>query len=119
MPLNLYNNNVTYPENEIDTSLFVQKLDLSNNYIESNVEEIIGMKNHFKIKNLKDPTNLGDAASNNYVDTLFNDPSLMKNTTHVDCNDKNFDAVRFLKVSSTPTVGEQLTAIYYVDQAIV
>ena len=42
----------------------------------------------------------------------------MKNTTHVDFNDKNLDNVRFVKVDSIPVVREHLTPKYYVDQAI-
>ena len=29
-----------------------------------------------------------------YVDKKFNDPNIIRNTTHVDFNDKNFDNVR-------------------------
>ena len=54
----------------------------------------------------------------NYVDKEFNDPSIMKNTSHVDFNDKNLDNVRFIKVNSMPAVREHLTSENYVDQAI-
>ena len=50
----------------------------------------------------------------NYVNKKFNDPSIIKNTTHVDFNDKNLD--RF--VNSLPAVPEHLTPKYYVHQAI-
>ena len=42
----------------------------------------------------------------------------MKNTAHVDFNEKNLDNVRFVKVSSMPAVREHLTPWYFVDQAI-
>ena len=54
----------------------------------------------------------------NYVDNKFNDPTIKKNTTHVDFNDKNLDNVRFIKVNSMPAVGEQLTAKFYDDHAL-
>ena len=53
-----------------------------------------------------------------YVDIKFNNPSIIKNTAHVDSNDKNLDNVRFIKVNSMPAVGEHLTAKYYVVNAI-
>ena len=42
----------------------------------------------------------------------------MKNTAHVDFNDKNLDTVRFIKVNSFLTLAEHLTLKIYVDQAI-
>ena len=53
-----------------------------------------------------------------YVDEKIDDPSIIKNTTHADFNDKNLDNVRFVKVNSMPAVREHLTPKYYVDQAI-
>ena len=53
------------------------------------------------------------------VDKKFDDPSIIKNTAHVDFNDKNLDNVRFVKVNSMPAVGVHLTTKYYVDNAIV
>ena len=42
----------------------------------------------------------------------------MKNTDHVDFNDKNLNNVRFIKVNSIPILEEPLTPKMYVDQAI-
>ena len=56
--------------------------------------------------------------SKNSVDYKLDDPSIIKNTAHVDFRDKNLDNVRFIKVNSMPPVGEHLTAKYYVDDAI-
>ena len=107
--------------NRSDTSLFaivLQKPDLRSNYLEADVEEDINMKNHFRSKNLPDLISIREAASNNYVDNKFNDPSKIKNTDHVDFNDKGLDNVRFVKVNSIPTLKEQLTPKIYVDQTI-
>ena len=46
------------------------------------------------------------------------DPSIIKNTTHFDFNDRNFDIVRFIQVNSFPAIPEHLTAKIYVDNAI-
>ena len=119
MPINVFgNSNSNDNGSKIDTSLFVQKPYLKHNYIEANIEEDIDLKNQFRIKNLPDPISIREPASKIYVDNLFNDPSIIKNTAHVDFNDKNLDNVRFVKVNSMPAVGEHLTAKYYVDTAI-
>ena len=44
-------------------------------------------------------------ATKQYVDNKFNDSSsIVKNTDHVDFNDKNLDNVRFVNVNSYPAV---------------
>ena len=118
MPINVFGNSSNNSEQKIDTSLFVQKPYLRHNYIEANIEEDIDLKNQFRIKNLPDPISNGEPVSKQYVDNKFNDPSIIKNTAHVDFNDKNLDNVSFVKVNSMPAVGEHLTAKYYVDNAI-
>ena len=75
--------------NEIDTNLFVQKPYLLTNYMESIIEEDIDLNNYFRIKNLPDPISVREAASKSYVGTLFNDCSILKNTVHLDLNDRN------------------------------
>ena len=42
----------------------------------------------------------------------------MKNITHVNFNNHNLNRVRFVEVTSYPAVGEQLTAKYFVDEAL-
>ena len=49
------NSSSSYDNNKIDTFLFVQKPYLRTNYIESDIEESLNMKNQFKIKNLPYP----------------------------------------------------------------
>ena len=118
MPINIFGNSSNNSDKKIDISLFCTKPYLRHNYIEANMEEDIDLKNQFRIKNSPDPISIREAASKNYVDNLFNDPSIIKNTAHVDFNDKNLDNVRFVEVNSMPAVGEHLTAKYYVDEAI-
>ena len=45
MPINVFGNSSNNSEQKIDISLFVQKSYLRSNYIESNIEEDIDLKN--------------------------------------------------------------------------
>ena len=95
LPINVFgNSNSNDNGNKIDTSIFVQKPYLRTNYIESNIEDI-DLKNQYRIKNLPDPFSIGEPALKNYVDDKFNDQSLIKNTDHVDFNDKNLKNVHY------------------------
>ena len=58
-----------------------------SNYTEANIDEDVDLKNQYKIKKLPDPINTQDACSKKYVDILFNDPSIFKNTSRIDLND--------------------------------
>ena len=119
MPINVFgNSSSSYDNNKIDTSLFVQKPYLRTNYIEANIEEDIDLKNQFRIKNLPDPISIREAAPKKYVDNLFNDPSIVKNTEHIDMNDRNITNIRFLQVNQLPQIDSHLTAKLYVDSAI-
>ena len=104
--------------NKIDTSLFVQNPYLRSNYVEANIEEDINMKNHFKIKNLPCPQKNSDAICKSYVDNLFNDSSIIKNTAHRDLNDINITNARFIQVNQLPQIDSHLTAKLYVDNSI-
>ena len=90
---------------------------LFEKYSEADNEEDIEMKNPNRIKNLPDPISIGDACTKKYVINLFNDPSIIKNTAHVDFNDKNLDNVNSIKVSSFLILEEQLTPKMYVNQS--
>ena len=119
MPINVFgNSNSNNSDNKIDTSLFVQKPYLRTNYIESNIEEDIDLKNQYRIKNLPDPISTTEACSKKYVDNLFNNPSIVKNNAHIDLNDRNITNCRFLSVNQLPQIDSHLTAKLYVDNAI-
>ena len=110
MPINVFgNSNSNNSDNKNDTNLFVEKPYLRTNYIESNIEEDIDMKNQYRIKNLPDPISIREATSKNYVDNLFNDPSIIKNTTHTDLNDRNITSARFIQVNQWPQIDSHLT----------
>ena len=118
MPINVFGNSSNNSEQKIDTSLFVQKPFLRTNYIEANIEEDIDLKNQFRIKNVPDPISIREAASKNYVDNLFNDPSIIKNNSHIDLNDRNITNARFIQVNQMPQIDSHLTAKLYVDNSI-
>ena len=118
MPINVFGNSSNISEHKIDTSPFVQKPYLRTNYIENNIEEDIDLKNQYRIKNLSDPISIREAASKQHVDNLFNDPSIIKNTKHIDLNDRNITNARFIQVNQMPQIDSHLTANLYVDNAI-
>ena len=119
MPINVFgNSNSNDKGNRVDTSLFVQKPYLSTNYLESNLEEDINLKNQYKSVNLPDPTNIQDACTKNYADNLFNDSSIVKKSAHIDLNDRNITNARFIQVNQLPQIDSHLTAKLYVDNAI-
>ena len=51
MPTNVFENSSNSSNDQIDTSLIVQKPYLRTNYIEANIEEDIDLKNQFRIEN--------------------------------------------------------------------
>ena len=118
MPINVFGNSSNNSEQKIDTSLFVKKPYLRTNYMESNVEEDIDLKNQFRIKNVPDPISIREVISKNYVDNLFNDTSIVKNNAHIDLNDRNITNARFIQVNQMPQIDSHLTAKLYVDNTI-
>ena len=118
MPINVFGNSSNNSEQKIDTSIFVQKPYLRSNYIEANIDEDIDLKGQYRIKNLPDPISIREATSKNYVDNLFNDPTIIKNNAHIDLNDRNITNCRFLSVNQLPQIDSHLTAKLYVDNSI-
>ena len=102
MPRIVFGNSSNNSENRIHTSLFVQKYYLRTFYIECNIEEHIDLRNQNRIKNLLDLLPIREAASEKYGDNLQNDPSILKNTTHVDLNDRNNTNARFIQLNQMP-----------------
>ena len=118
MPINVFGNSSINTEQKIGTSLFVQKPHLRTKYIEANIEEDIDLRNQNRIKNITDPISIREAASKNYVDNLFNNPSIVKNNADIDLNDRNITNCRFLSVNQLPQIDSHLTAKLYVESSI-
>ena len=120
MPINVFGNSSSPHDtsNKTDTTLFAQKPYLRSNYIASNIEEDIFFKNRFRFKILPCLQKKIDAVCKFYVDSGVKYPSIIRNTAHVDLNDKNLDNVRFFKANSLPAVREHLTPKFYVDESI-
>ena len=49
---------------------------------------------------------------------MFNDSSIIKNTEHIDLNDRNITNARFIQVNQWPQIDSHLTAKLYVDTEI-
>ena len=89
MPINVFGkSNSNKNGNKSDGNSIVQKSYLRTNYKESNIEEDIDMRNQFEVKNQHCPQETSDAICKSYADKLLNDPSIIRNTAHVDFNDK-------------------------------
>ena len=118
MPFIVFGNSSNNSEQKTDTSLFVQKPYLRTNYIEANIEEHIDLKSQYRIKTLPDPISIREPAPKHYVDNLFNDPSIVKNTEYIDLNDRNITNARFIQVNQWPHIDSHLTPRLYVDNAV-
>ena len=87
-------------------------------FLENNIERDVHLKNQYRIKNLPDPISIKDACSKNYVDILFKDLSIMKNSKDIELNDKSITNVKFMEVNHLPEIGYQLPPKLYVDNVI-
>ena len=95
---------------KIDTSLFVQKPFLGINFLESNLEEEIDMKDHYRIKNLPDPISIRESALKIYVGNIYEND--------IDFNDVNIEKWKFVKVNYQPAVSAFLTLKIHFDNPI-
>ena len=108
MPINVFGNSSNNSGNKIDTSLFVQKPYLRTNYIESNIEEDLDLKNQYRIKNLPDPVSITEAASKNYVDNIF------KND--IDFNDVKLENINTITLNKQAENDNEVITKAYVDR---
>ena len=120
MPTNVFGNSSSSHDNDKKdyTSLFVQKPYLRTNYKESKIQEDIDFKNQYRIKKIPDPNIIREVASKICVDNLFNDASIIKETAHIDLNNKNINNARFSQVNQLTQIDSRLTAKLYVDNAV-
>ena len=101
MPINVFGDSSNNSEQKIDTSLFVQKPYLRTNYIESNFEEDIVLKNQYRIKNVHNPISIREAASKHYVDNSINEVSLVRNNRDNDFGNYNLTNVNSITLNTS------------------
>ena len=118
MPIYKFESTYGNFENKNDTSLFVLKLYFGKNYEESNIEEDIDLRNHFKVNNLPCLNQRSDNVCKFYVDSGLNDPNILPNTAEVDFKDTNFNNVRYIKVNALPAIDQHLIPKHNVDNSI-
>ena len=78
------------------------------------------LKQDSKILNstLTSPKSIIELPTKNYVDSKFNDPTIIKNTDHVDFKDKHLDNVRWIKVNEMLAAPNDLVPKLYVNNAL-
>ena len=117
MPINVFgNSNTNNSEHKIDTNLFVQKPYLRTNYLESNIEEDIDLKNQYRIKNLPNPTNLHDACNKNYIDNIIDELSLVRNNRDNDFGNYRFTNIHSITLNKEPIHDNNVITKSYVVQ---
>ena len=73
MPINVFGNSLNNSENKIDTTRFVQKSYLRSNYIETDIDHDINLKNQYRIINIPSPNNDKDGVNKIYIDNKIVD----------------------------------------------
>ena len=117
MPINVFGNSSNNSDNnKIDTSLFVQKPYLRTNYIEADIEEDINLKNQYRIKNLPDPINIGEATSKNYVDNSIHEVSLVRNNKDNIFGNYNLTNINSITLNKQAENDNEVITKAYVDQ---
>ena len=116
--MNVFGSTSSTNQANMDTTLFVQKPYLRTNYLESDIEEDIDMKQKFKIKNLVDPTNEFDAANKTYFDRNINESTLLRIPTYEPLtNDyvslKNLESNKVIKLATTNYVKNDISMKIY------
>ena len=67
---------------------------------------------------LTSPKTINELTTKNYVDKKFNVIYSLKNTDHVDFNNKNLDNVGWVKDNKMPAIEQHLTPKLYVDNIL-
>ena len=116
--MNVFGSTSLTDQANLDTTLSVQKPYLRTNYIESDIEEDIDMKQKFKIKNLVDPINSNDAANKAYIDKKINESTLLRIPTYEPLtNDyvtlKNVESNKVIELATTNYVKDAISVKNY------
>ena len=110
MPINVFGNSNNNDNNKIDTSKFVQKSYLRSNYIETDLDHDINLKNQYRIINLSDPINNKDGVNKIYIDNKVSD-MIKRNiqnddyTSFLDNDNVEYKLIKYRpKISLTKTI---------------
>ena len=108
-----------------NTNTGVSKSYVRANYIESNIEEDIDLKNQFKIKNLPNPINLQDPATKYYVDNKTNNivneidnNTIVRNNKNTNFNNITFTGLESIYVNRDPNFPLEVSTKQYTDDSI-
>ena len=116
MPINVFGNSSSNSDSKIDTSLFVQEPYLRINYIESNIEEDIDLKNQNRIKNSPDPISITEACNKNYIDNALDEVSLVRNNKDNDFNNNKLTNINSITLNTQAVNDNPVITKAYVDQ---
>ena len=111
-------------DSQIDTSNFVKKSYPKTNYIETNMEEDIDMKNQFYIKNLPNPINSNDCMNKIYADTNYlkisnyDNNSIVRIDKNMNFNSTTFTGFDSIYVNRDPIYDTELATKQYTDNII-
>ena len=115
MPINVFGNSSNNNDSKIDTSVFVQKPYLRTNYIESNIEEDIDLKDQLRIKNVPDPISIQEATSKNYVDNSIDEVSLVRNNKDNEFGNYNLTNKNIITLNTQAVNDNEVITEAYVD----
>ena len=82
------------------------------------MKKILIRETSLESKKLLCPQENSDAVCKFYADSGLNDPSIIKNTSHMDLNDRKITNPRFIRVNQLPQIDYHLTAKLCFDNAI-
>ena len=107
---------------EIQRTILIQALLYVNLVLELSISNLTSKKtltwNFFLQKNLSTLIDDHQATPNLYLDDKSNNPSIIKNTGHVNFKNHSFHNFRFVKVTSYPAVDQHVTAKHFGDETI-
>ena len=84
MTISVFGNSIQNKNNKIDNSQYVQKPYLRTNYIESNIDQDIDLRNQYRIINIPLPVNEKDIVNKIYIDSKIGD-IIKRNIQNDDC----------------------------------
>ena len=111
-------------DSQIDTTNFLKKSYINTNYIETNMEEDIDMKNQFYIKNLPNINNSNDCMNKIYADTNYlksshyDNNSIVRNNVNTNFNNNTFTGLDSIYVNRDPTYNLELCTKQYTDTLV-